>query len=225
MPIMGGLEATKIIRDKSSAVADHDPVIIAMTANAMKGDKQICLDAGMDDYISKPVDNKIVKSMLDKWVSSSTVDSRTNVDIDEPIIDTNITHTVLPENNQQLSEANQQMSSEIAELCFDKAKFLNQLGDDHELAQLVANAFIDDIPKQIKILKTSITEQDQELSTRQAHSIKGASANVAASILQEMAASMEDMAKEADFKNLQKNLPSLQEEFDKLECELKEFIK
>ncbi|MBF0450486.1 MAG: response regulator [Candidatus Magnetomorum sp.] len=55
MPKMNGLEATKIIRDPHSEVLNHDVHIIAMTANAMEEDKQSCLDAGMNDYISKPI--------------------------------------------------------------------------------------------------------------------------------------------------------------------------
>lgn len=68
MPVMDGFTATGIIRDKSSDVLDHDVPIIAMTANAMKGDKEYCFKAGMDDYISKPIDIERVHEVLDKWL-------------------------------------------------------------------------------------------------------------------------------------------------------------
>lgn len=68
MPIMGGLEATRIIRDSKSDVLNHKVPIIAMTANVLKGDRKTCLDAGMDDYIPKPINKKIVLSALDKWL-------------------------------------------------------------------------------------------------------------------------------------------------------------
>jgi CheY-like chemotaxis protein len=55
MPLMDGLEATRIIRDKASKVKDHNIPIIAMTAHAMQGDKDECLQAGMNDYVSKPI--------------------------------------------------------------------------------------------------------------------------------------------------------------------------
>jgi CheY-like chemotaxis protein len=55
MPVMDGFEATRIIRDKGSGVINHDVLIIAMTADAMKGDREECIKVGMNDYISKPI--------------------------------------------------------------------------------------------------------------------------------------------------------------------------
>ncbi len=65
MPEMDGLEATRLIRSSG-----HSSIpIIAMTANAMKGDRELCLDAGMDDYISKPIKRNTVFQILEKWVN------------------------------------------------------------------------------------------------------------------------------------------------------------
>ncbi len=66
MPEMDGFEATKVIRKKEQNTQRRIP-IIAMTALAMKDDKQKCLDAGMDDYISKPIDAEKLAELLDKW--------------------------------------------------------------------------------------------------------------------------------------------------------------
>ncbi len=63
MPVMDGLEATRMIR----LCLNEQPIIIAMTANAMQGDRQECLQAGMDDYISKPVKLEVMGKMLEKW--------------------------------------------------------------------------------------------------------------------------------------------------------------
>jgi two-component system, sensor histidine kinase and response regulator len=68
MPVMDGYEATSRIRDPSSSVRAHDIPIIAMTANAMKGDREKCLQAGMEDYISKPIDPRELELLLDKWI-------------------------------------------------------------------------------------------------------------------------------------------------------------
>jgi len=64
MPELDGIEATKRIR---SSMKDKSPVIIAMTANAMQGDREMCLQAGMDDYISKPIKLETLVSILEKW--------------------------------------------------------------------------------------------------------------------------------------------------------------
>jgi CheY-like chemotaxis protein len=63
MPEMDGLEATRLIRLKQY----HQPVIISMTANAMQGDREECMKAGMDDYISKPVKLEALVTLLEKW--------------------------------------------------------------------------------------------------------------------------------------------------------------
>jgi CheY-like chemotaxis protein len=64
MPDIDGLEATRMIRERTS---DHQPVIIALTANAMEGDEEECLMAGMNDYLGKPVKLEEVIDKLQKW--------------------------------------------------------------------------------------------------------------------------------------------------------------
>ena len=73
MPEMDGIEATELIRQKEQATGMHIP-IIAMTANAMKGDRQLCLDAGMDDYMSKPIQPDLLFKAIQKWTSQPDVD-------------------------------------------------------------------------------------------------------------------------------------------------------
>jgi signal transduction histidine kinase/CheY-like chemotaxis protein len=68
MPVMDGLEATRTIRSREKESLRKKAVIIAMTANAMKGDKEDCLDAGMDDYIAKPIDSAMLDATLKKWL-------------------------------------------------------------------------------------------------------------------------------------------------------------
>ena len=68
MPEMDGLEATRLIRAPRSTVLNPRIPIIAMTANAMRNAMQICLAAGMDDYIPKPISSASVVSALDKWL-------------------------------------------------------------------------------------------------------------------------------------------------------------
>ncbi len=87
MPNMSGFEATHIIRDQSSAVLNHSVPIIAMTANAMKEDRDRCLEAGMDDYVSKPVKKEVLGAVLEKWLSRKELLQKKNIDVDTQDLD------------------------------------------------------------------------------------------------------------------------------------------
>ncbi len=67
MPVMDGYDATRRIRDPQSSVKDHNIPVIAMTANAMQGDRDKCIEAGMDDHIAKPVDPRKLRRALEQW--------------------------------------------------------------------------------------------------------------------------------------------------------------
>jgi len=73
MPVMDGYEATRVIR---SAEQDEHQVIIALTANALKQDRQRCIEAGMDDYLSKPIDRANLKRLVEKWSAPARTDQR-----------------------------------------------------------------------------------------------------------------------------------------------------
>ena len=68
MPEMDGLEATRCIRDPASAVRNHDIPVIAMTAHTLQGYRQRCLEAGMNDYLAKPVSPQALATMLERWL-------------------------------------------------------------------------------------------------------------------------------------------------------------
>lgn len=68
MPVMDGYEATARIRNPDSKVLNHKIPVIALTANAMKGDYEKCIEAGMDDYLSKPIDPQKIDDVLNKWL-------------------------------------------------------------------------------------------------------------------------------------------------------------
>ena len=81
MPVMDGYQATRIIRDDHSTVRNRNIPIIAMTANAMKGDRKKCLEAGMDDYVTKPIDVKILSESIKRHLHDNRLHelSQTNV--------------------------------------------------------------------------------------------------------------------------------------------------
>ena len=67
MPVMGGLETVKLIRENEAGSSNHIPVI-AVTANAMPGVRELCFQSGMDDYITKPVNLQELGKLLEKWI-------------------------------------------------------------------------------------------------------------------------------------------------------------
>ena len=67
MPEMDGFEATRLLRDPASGVLDPRVKVVALTANAMVGDRERCLAAGMDDYLAKPVQMQALLSLLSRW--------------------------------------------------------------------------------------------------------------------------------------------------------------
>ena len=77
MPVMDGYTATREIRSRRSAVRDPDVPVIAMTAHAMQGDRDRCLEAGMNDYLPKPVAPRTLADMLERWLPKNPVEGGT----------------------------------------------------------------------------------------------------------------------------------------------------
>ncbi|MDD2541077.1 MAG: response regulator [Desulfuromonadaceae bacterium] len=73
MPVLNGYETTAIIRDQTSTVTNHNIPVIALTANAMREDRDNCLAAGMDDYLTKPFEFAELQAILGKWIPSDSV--------------------------------------------------------------------------------------------------------------------------------------------------------
>jgi CheY-like chemotaxis protein len=76
---MDGFEATHEIRDKESKVLNHSVPIIAMTANAMQGDREKCIESGMDDYLTKPVKKEDLADMIEKWFRRNAAESQKEI--------------------------------------------------------------------------------------------------------------------------------------------------
>ena len=83
MPELGGVEATLLIREREKSTGGHIP-IIALTANAMTGDRERCLSSGMDDYVSKPIQLKELFAAIERLRSPSADRSAVCVDSPEP---------------------------------------------------------------------------------------------------------------------------------------------
>jgi signal transduction histidine kinase/CheY-like chemotaxis protein/HPt (histidine-containing phosphotransfer) domain-containing protein len=199
MPVMDGLEATRRIRDPHSAVRNHQIPVIAMTANAMRGDREKCMEAGMDDYVAKPVSPKALAEVLEKWLPR-----------EERAAGEKTTHA---------REASAQ-SSRPEPLVFNKPDLLARLMDDEDLARQVVSAFLEDIPKQLAALKAFLQDGDAAACGRQAHTIKGAAANVSGEALCEVAFDIERACKTEDLKTVSARFPELESQFARLRVAL-----
>jgi CheY-like chemotaxis protein/HPt (histidine-containing phosphotransfer) domain-containing protein len=191
MPEMGGLEATERIRSMTSKASSPRVPIIAMTANAMQGDKEKCIEAGMNDYISKPVNPKILAEKLEQWLPK--------------------------EQDADTQQKETKMETPIPQTpVFDRAGFLERVMGDEEIAEQIVEVFLDDIPKQIESLKQALEAFDSETFHRVVHGIKGAAANVGGEALRELAAQVEKACKEGHFELLADSCPKLEQQFNRL---------
>jgi CheY-like chemotaxis protein/HPt (histidine-containing phosphotransfer) domain-containing protein len=162
MPEMNGFEATRIIRDPGSGVLRHDIPVVAMTAHVLKGDRERCLEAGMDDYASKPVTALALSEILDRHLGSAVSSGG-----------------VVPEMNP--SRARPVEIEQIQEVADGDVEFERDL----------IETFLSDSEEQIRRLEGALREQDAEEVRGRAHTIKGSSANVGAKVMQELAYQME----------------------------------
>jgi CheY-like chemotaxis protein/HPt (histidine-containing phosphotransfer) domain-containing protein len=194
MPVMDGLEATRQIRDPQSKARSHAIPIIAMTAHAMQGDRERCIEAGVNGYVSKPVSPRALAEVLARW---------------------------LPKKNDELGMSNAEETPppflpSSAPVVFDRAGMLERLMHDEDLAQVVTETFLDDTPRQIEALRGYLDAWDAPGAERQAHTIKGASSNVGGEALRALAFEMEKAGKAGDLGSVAARIDGLEREFVRL---------
>jgi two-component system sensor histidine kinase/response regulator len=187
MPEMDGMEATRLIRRPGSGVVDTHTTIVALTAHAMAGDRQKCLDAGMDDYLSKPIKSAELLEVLERWLperpdARSAAVSPPSEAPDAP-----------PPDAAFAPDAEE-------ERVFDEAVLLEVLGGDREAAAEIAAEFLGDAAVQVGELQLAVGRGDRQEIRRRAHTLKGASASVGAQALRAHAAGLEEMAQAGDDK-------------------------
>ena len=197
MPEMDGIEATRQIRDPRSEVPNRRIPIIAMTAHAMQGDRERCLEAGMNDYVAKPVSPRALAEALDKWLPPGSAAAPGHA-------------VATPEPGVPLSAPGSNTP------VFDRAGMMTRVMEDEDLAKEIVAAFLEDIPRQIAALRVCLEGGDARGAGRQAHTIKGASANVGGERLREVAAEMEVSGKAGDLAAVTGRLAELDDRFDRL---------
>ncbi len=194
MPEMDGMEATRHIRNPLSAMTNRHIPIIAMTAHAMQGDKERCLEAGMNDYVTKPVSIQALAKTLEKWLPRETTESV----IQEP------------------TDKNRLENGPSDPIIFDREALLNRVQGDQELTTLVLQGFLEDIPRQIVALRKYLETGDVAGAERQAHTIKGASANVGAEALCILCGDLESAGNAGKLDIIQARLNELDAAFETL---------
>jgi CheY-like chemotaxis protein len=170
MPVMDGYECTGEIRKRETKTGKRVP-IIAMTANAMEGDRERCLEAGMDDYISKPFESEKLEALVGKYLDRNSETSA---------------QFATEESSQALSE-----DSGIIELDYEKfrAKF------NEVQAKQLLTVYLADTEKKLAELTTLIEKKDCDAVAKLAHGIKGSSGMIFAEAMQSCAADLEKAGK------------------------------
>jgi two-component system sensor histidine kinase/response regulator len=166
MPKMDGMEATAVIR--ANPKWEKIP-IIALTAHAMQGDKERCIEAGMDDYLAKPINPTELTRVINRWRHGRKTSP---VKPAKPI----------PEERSGES--------------FDLSKILERLGGDEDLLREVLQLFLETAEENMVSLKDGINSGDTGQIQTAAHAIKGAAANIIANGVKEAADEIEHLVKE-----------------------------
>ncbi len=193
MPEMDGYEATRSIR--AGKAPNPQIPIIAMTANAMKGDKEKCLSAGMSGYLSKPIDPEKLWSLLDEWLRLTTAtpddsnDEPTPEDIDAMSDDDNV---------------------------WDESGFMNRIMNNEKIAARLIDLFKTDTPKTIEELEQAISQDKTEEAGLLAHKLKGSVSNLGGIELADLAQKIEHAGKNDDLDEVKELWPNVIPQYDKL---------
>jgi two-component system sensor histidine kinase/response regulator len=171
MPVMDGMEATRQIRDAHSGSLNPAVTIVALTAHAMAGDKERCLNMGMDDYLAKPIKAAELQEVISKWLTVGPAGQESEL---------------LPEILR--------VQKVPAAPVFDEKVLLDLLEGDHESAREIAVQYLDDVGGQVSALREAIQAGNFESVRNRAHQLKGASASVGAEAMRFCAADIEKKA-------------------------------
>jgi len=204
MPEMDGYEATGVIREWERLRELASTPIIAFTANAMQGDKEKCLAAGMDDYISKPVSEKSLEGILKKWLPEKIQMTEFTYDVDIP------TEKNKAEKEDVITNDNKQLDLSVFNI-------LKEMFGDTFSAAVGSHA--SSAKDNLKRIENSLEKGDASELEHAAHSLKGASSQFGAMALSELARKMEQFGKDGEIEKAKEIIDELKfsrEEVEKL---------
>lgn len=199
MPVLNGLDATEKIREIETTNEDtgHIP-IIALTANAMKGDEERCLNAGMDGYLIKPVHRHQLINTAKQWIDRDGIDRDGKQENASDVPATPASPSV-PQPDRDMS-------------VMDVTIAVDEFGDV-ETVIMVADQLIDNVAGQLSIIRQAITNDNRECIRKESHSIKGGAATLEAAPLSKAAARLEKISPEADTAKLNAGYHDLEQQF------------
>ena len=203
MPEMDGFKATQQIRDRTSGALNPGIPVIAMTAHAMAGDREKCLAAGMNDYVSKPIAPDDLARTLKQWLPKATnraTEERTAAARPQP----RTTHM-----------------TRKAPVVWDREALLQRLMGDTDLAAAIAEQFLADIPPQIEAMQQHLAQGDMRGVEQRAHAIQGAAANMGGMALCQVAVAIENAARENVGEGVAQRIDDLRQRFTDLRRKMK----
>ncbi len=201
MPIMDGIKATEIIRT-TLPKPTRDIPIIALTAHARVDDKKQCLDAGMSDYLSKPIIARRLYELLDEYLPERT---RPGNDTAQASLD-------------DLSQPPESVPY------FDSEILLEIVLDDVELAKLVATQVIEDFNELIPTLIAEVESEGLESMGNTLHTLKGVCGNAGAMRLKQETEALENFVRNREMLSIQERIPEYLETLNKTQSKIQEFI-
>jgi signal transduction histidine kinase/DNA-binding response OmpR family regulator/HPt (histidine-containing phosphotransfer) domain-containing protein len=181
MPVMDGFAATsEIRRDEQDCGRGRVLPVIAITANALQGDREACLAAGMDDYLSKPFSQQQLAAVIGRWIALPLVATRHHDD-EPPRLPAEVVEIV-------------HRDDVINRTALENIRALSKDGGD-ALVQKVIDAYVGDTPQHLQTLRRAIDADDPASVRKVAHSLKSASANVGAQKLAQLCKEMEHLGR------------------------------
>ena len=202
MPEVDGYQASRRVREPGSRVLDRQIPIIAMTAHASKSDREKCLAAGMNDYLTKPVEIRALVAALKKWLPSK--------DSGPPAAEPVASVAAAPPPEPKAAPV------------FDRASLLERVMGDERLAHVVVQGFLGDIPGQVERLKKIAAAKDAPGVQQQAHKVKGACAAVSAEAMSALAAVLEEAGQAGDLATIAARMPEVERQFAAMEQALRQ---
>jgi PAS domain S-box-containing protein len=203
MPEMDGLEATRAIHE--SWPAEQWPRIVAMTANAMQGDREECLAAGMDDYLTKPIQIKALQETLERVGLRTRVHRRP-------------TSPLSPVQTAPLTlEAEEQadLSPALDPTALDELRQFQGEGEP-DIVQELAEAFQFETPPLLETLRQAVAQEQPEQLKRAAHNLKGSSNNLGARTMAALSAELETIGKNGTVEGAAGLVTRLEQEYQRV---------